>query len=140
MFSRGLIWLVLLGLAAPVVAADLEVKDPRLRQLLPGQNKTAGYFDITNNGPAAVTLVGAASDAAQAIEFHRIVHDGNIVRMRRAEKVVVAPGETVRFQPGGLHLMVFGISLLAQHTKIELLTDTGARIATVFRRVPLGVE
>ena len=135
--------IALLGLSLPAAAGqltELRVQDAWLRQPLPGQNKTAGYCDITNSGRASVTLVGALSDVAEAIEIHRIIHDGDIVRMRRVEKVVIAPGETVRFQPGGLHLMVFGISKLPEHTNIELLTATGERIAAVFRQVPLGVE
>ncbi len=151
MFSRGLIWALSLlaassqlpaagQLAGPLPAAGLHVENAWLRQLLPGQNKTAGYFDIINNGLEPVTLVGASSNAAAAIEIHRIIYDGDMVRMRRVEKVVVAPGETVRFRPGGLHLMLFQVSALAEYTKVQLLTDTGGRIGAVFRQVPLGVE
>jgi copper(I)-binding protein len=141
MFSTRLIltlWLV--ASSAPLNAAEAQVDNARLRALLPGQNKTAGYFNIVNNGHQTITLVGATSSAAQAIEIHQIVHDGNIVRMRRVESVVVAPGETVRFEPGGLHLMLFRVSALTEQTQIQLLTRGGEQIKAVFGRVPVGVE
>ncbi|MCZ6710132.1 MAG: copper chaperone PCu(A)C [Gammaproteobacteria bacterium] len=153
MFSRRLMWSLgalalssVIAAAGPVAAArqvaaaDATVENGWLRQLLPGQNRTAGYFDIINHGSASMTLVGASSDAAGAIEFHRSINDGNLVRMQRVEKVVVGPGETVRFQPGGLHLMLFRVADLAAQTKVQLLTDTGIRIDAVFRKVPVGVD
>ena len=130
---------LLLIFAGHLAAAEVRVEDARIRALLPGQNKTAGYFDIINDGPQPVTLVGASSAAAGAIEFHRSIHDGDMVRMRRVEKVVIAPAETVRFQPGGLHLMLFRVDSLPQRTQIQLQTSAGEPINAVFRRVAPGV-
>ena len=132
--------MVLVTMTSPLVAAELNVENARLRQLLPGQNKTAGYFDITNNGLAAVVLIGASSDAADVIEIHRTTRDGNVARMRRVKEVVIAPAETVRFEPGGLHLMLYRISVLADLTQIQLLTTSGEQIDAAFRQVPVGVE
>jgi copper(I)-binding protein len=157
-FLRRLTWTAVFALGSQLAATDVRtaaeapaaangpvatrivVDDARLRQLLPGQHKTAGYFNITNTSAAPVSLTGASSSIAKAIEFHRIVHDGDIVRMRPVEKVMVAAGATVRFEPGGLHLMVFGVKELPERTEIVLATATGERIAAVFRQVPLGVE
>jgi len=138
MFSSRLATALLL-LVGQLAVAEVRVEDARLRALLPGQNKTAGYFDITNDGPRPVTLVGASSPAAGAIEMHRIIHDGDMVRMRRVEKVVIAPAETVRFQPGGLHLMLFRVDSLPQRTQIQLQTSAGEPIDAVFRLVAPGV-
>jgi copper(I)-binding protein len=141
MWSLGALALsILLAAVGALAAADVSVENAWLRQLLPGQNRTAGYFDIVNHGSKPVTLVGAESNAAAAIEFHRSIHNGDVVRMQRIEKVVVGAGETVRFQPGGLHLMLFRVADLAEQTKVALLTDTGMRIDAVFRKVPVGVD
>ncbi|MFP6837526.1 MAG: copper chaperone PCu(A)C [Pseudomonadales bacterium] len=143
MFSRRVISsLSALALSSLIAAAaaDATVENPRLRELLPGQNRTAGYFDIVNHGSTSMTLVGASSDAAAAIEFHHTFIDGNLVKMKRIERVVVEAGETLRFQPGGLHLMLFRVADLAEQTKVQLLTDTGVRIDAVFRKVPVGVD
>ncbi len=82
----------------------------------------------------------ASSEAADVIEIHRTTRDGNVARMRRVEEVVIAPAETVRFEPGGLHLMLYRISVLADLTQIQLLTTSGEQIGAVFRQVPVGVE
>jgi len=141
MFSGRLIaGVVLMVVSAHLAAAELQVANARIRQLLPGQHRTAGYFDVTNNGAEPVTLVGAACSAAAAIEMHTIIRDGDVVRMRRVEKVVVAPGETVRFEPGGLHLMLLRVATMPERANVELLTDGGERISAIFSQVPYGVE
>ena len=62
---------------------------------------------IENRGDGADRLIGAESDAALAVEIHRtVIEDDGRAFMRMLDDVVIGPGETVRFRPGGLHLMV----------------------------------
>jgi copper(I)-binding protein len=62
---------------------------------------------IENRGDGADRLVGAETDAALAIEIHRtVIEDDGRAYMRLLDDVVIPAGETVRFRPGGLHLMV----------------------------------
>jgi copper(I)-binding protein len=118
----------------------LEVIDARLRALIPGQDMTAGYFTLNNRGRAPITVVGAESDAARSIEMHTTVQDGEVVRMRRLQEVVVPPGEAVRFEPGGRHLMLFGVSSLHDATEVVLLRKDGKRVVVSFETIPLGEE
>jgi periplasmic copper chaperone A len=67
---------------------------------------TAGYLDVHNPGPEALVIVGAESPLFGSIELHGTVMVDGMARMRHQETVTVAPGETVRFEPGGLHLML----------------------------------
>jgi copper(I)-binding protein len=62
---------------------------------------------IENRGDGPDRLIGAETDAALAIEIHRTVieNDGRAF-MRLLDDVVIPAGETVRFRPGGLHLMI----------------------------------
>jgi len=62
---------------------------------------------IENRGDGDDRLVGVDTDAALAIEIHRteIDADGR-ASMGPLEDVPLPAGETVRFRPGGLHLMV----------------------------------
>ena len=118
-------------------AAGLTVDNPRIRELIPGQNKTAAYFDITNEGATEVALVGIVSDTVGAIEIHAIVRDGDTVRMRQLTEVVLPPGKTVRFRPGDLHLMLFEVTDLPTETEIQLLTSDGGVHRSMFRRISL---
>ena len=72
----------------------------------PGQDRSAAYLTLTASAP--VTLVAAESPLAERVEFHTMVRDGDLMRMRELPTVSLAPGETRRFAPGGDHLMLFG--------------------------------
>lgn len=72
----------------------------------PGQDRSAAYLTLA--ATASVTLVAAESPLAQRVEFHTMVRDGDLMRMRQLPEVSLAPGETRRFAPGGDHLMLFG--------------------------------
>ena len=62
---------------------------------------------IENRGDGADRLVGADTDAALAVEIHRtVIEDDGRAYMRLLDDVVIPAGETVRFRPGDLHLMV----------------------------------
>lgn len=62
---------------------------------------------IENRGDGDDRLVGADTDVAIAVEVHRtVVEDDGRAVMRLLEDVDLPAGETVRFRPGGLHLMV----------------------------------
>ena len=66
----------------------------------------AGYFDITNTSGAPLEIVGADSRAYGAISLHQSQLVGGVATMEPVGRVVVAPGGTVSFKPGGLHLML----------------------------------
>jgi copper(I)-binding protein len=126
--------------AAAEPASTLTISNPRIRALIPGQDTTAGYFDITNSGTTAVTLVGATSPHARSIEIHTIIRDGDMVRMRRLDAVTIEPGATEVFATGGTHLMLFGVQRLVAVNRIDLITASGKRISGRFRLIAVGAE
>ena len=65
----------------------------------------AAYFTLTNPGPDAITLTGAAVDDAARAELHETIGDA----MMPLPSLAVVPGGTAKFAPGGKHVMVFGI-------------------------------
>jgi periplasmic copper chaperone A len=123
------------GCAEP---AALEVNEARLRAPIPGQDKTVGYFTARNSTDQDIVLTGASSTAARAIEMHTTIRDGDIVRMRRLPEVVISAHDTVRFEPGGRHLMVFGVSELGTDTEIVLETAGGERFQVSFETTAVG--
>lgn len=128
------------GTGANLRTGSVEVSGARVRTPVAGQNKTAGYLTLTNHGDTPLTLVGAESPATRAIEFHRIDRDGDMVRMRRMAQLVVEPGATVRLEPGGLHLMLFGVTALEEPFIITLLDADGERFEVPFRITEPGAE
>lgn len=137
-----------IALAIPLVlvtacsqSGALSVSDPEIRDLVPGRDTTAAYFRITNNTSESVTLTGAQSEFARAIEMHTTAKtssdNGDRVSMRRLDNVTIPAGESVDFSPGGHHLMVFGVSELTQPFPITLTFVSGKRIAVSFSKLAL---
>ena len=144
---RGIAWLLMTlvlvvgcGESAPPKEGPLQISDARIRAPAPGQDKTAAYFDVHNPGAADITLVGAETTVARAVEIHQIIRDGDMVRMRRQPEVVISAGETVRFSPGGLHLMIFGVSSAVDGAEIALNLSDGRSVDARFREMPLGAQ
>lgn len=144
---RQITWLLttlilVVGCGEPTTVNEgpLQISDARIRALAPGQDKTAAYFDLHNPGAADITLVGAETAVARTVEIHRIIRDGDMVRMRRQPEVVISAGETVRFAPGGLHLMIFGVSSAVDGAEIALNLGDGRTVKAKFREVPLGAQ
>lgn len=128
----GSMW-ALTGCSSP---AEIQISDAKVRALLPGRDTTAGYFVARNNTDHPITLIGASSPAARAIEMHRTYIKEERVRMQRVPEVVIAPGEQVAFAQGGLHLMIFGVAELTEPFPITLLFDGNRQVDAAFSKLP----
>jgi len=94
------------GTAAPsIVVSDAWVRAPAGAGSL-----TAAYFTITNSGTTADTLLSVSSPAASMGMLHQSTTDPDgMTAMLPVPKLEVAAGATVRFEPGGYHVMLEGI-------------------------------
>lgn len=126
------------GDATPADA--LTIREARVRGLIPGRDMTAAYFTAENHGGQPVVLVGASSGGARAVEMHVTVRDGEMTRMRRLSEVEIPAGGTVRFEPGGRHLMLFGVTQLDGGMDIDLERRDGTRSRVRFETIPMGGE
>ncbi len=72
---------------------------------------SAAYLTITNNGTEAVSLIGAETSIANAVELHETTVDANdIARMDRVMEINIPAGESVNLSPGGLHIMLIDLN------------------------------
>lgn len=124
---------VLTACSAP---AEIQISDAAVRALIPGRDTTAGYFVVRNNTDTAITLLGASSSAARAIEMHRTVITEDRVRMQRVADVNIPPGERVEFARGGLHLMIFGVKDFPEPFPITLQFNNNRQVAVSFSKLP----
>jgi hypothetical protein len=102
-------------LISPVTAHEFEVgylliSHPHAKPSIPPVTNGVGFLAITNRGETGDTLVNASTPAAESVEIHAHTMDGDVVQMRKLDNIDVASGETVKFESGGLHLMLIGLT------------------------------
>lgn len=85
------------------------VSDAYVRDLIPGRSMTAGFMTLHNPSGKPVTLTRACARWASSIELHTHTHEDGVMRMREIDTIEIPAGETVSLEPGGLHLMIFGV-------------------------------
>jgi copper(I)-binding protein len=91
---------------AGVPEGALVISEAWVRQVPPAARMTAGYLKLRNTGTEPAVVVGARSPLFNAVEIHGTFMVDGMARMRQQESVTIPPGETVSFEPGGLHLML----------------------------------
>lgn len=97
------------ALALPVCAAEaLAVHDARVLATVPGQGVAAAYMTIES--PVAARVVAVEADVSASVQFHTMSMDNEVMRMRRVEGLELPAGREVRLAPGGVHLMLTGLS------------------------------
>ena len=93
-----------------VTVGTLSLSGAYSRATLPEAKTAGGFFEITNNGPAADRLVAASSLAAAQAGVHEMVFENKVMKMRAIEGGLEIPaGATVSLVPGGVHIMFMGI-------------------------------
>jgi copper(I)-binding protein len=91
-------------LTLPATAAGVTVSDGWFRAL-PANLPSGGYFTLHNDGAETVTLTGASSPACAMLMLHKSDEMNGMAGMSDVETIPVAAGDTLKFAPGGYHLM-----------------------------------
>ena len=91
--------------AAVLPAATVAVSDAWVRWL-PAGLPMGGYMSLRNTGTRPLRLTGARSASFGSVMLHRSEIIGGMARMVHVGSVTVPPGGSVRFAPGGYHLML----------------------------------
>jgi copper(I)-binding protein len=76
----------------------------------PMQDVGAAYFTVTNDGDAEDRLIGATAEIADRTEIHETVMEDGQAQMLPIEAVVIPAGESMSFEPGGYHVMLFDLA------------------------------
>jgi copper(I)-binding protein len=90
---------------------DLRIIHPHARATVPGQPSGAAYLGIENTGKSADKLVAVSSPIAKSVAIHTMAMEGNVMKMREASAIDLAPGAKVSMKPGdGYHIMLMGLT------------------------------
>ncbi|MDE2596869.1 MAG: copper chaperone PCu(A)C [Sphingomonadales bacterium] len=111
------------GAASDAASGPVEAKpgvklaDGRLVLPAVKGNPAAAYFTLDNSGKGTVSLAAVSVAGAQKAEMHQTTGD----TMASIDRADVDPGTVLRFEPGKMHVMVFGLdSKVAAGSSVEL--------------------
>jgi hypothetical protein len=113
LFSYAFLSLLLATTALPLGASAQEFKagslviaQPWSRATAGGAKVGAGYMTITNTGSEPDRLVGGALPQAGRFEVHEMRMQDGVMTMRPVSGgLEIKPGQTVKLEPGGYHVM-----------------------------------
>lgn len=89
---------------AQAATQGLTVSHPWMRFLTQG-TPAAGYFTLRNGSARPAMLTGAASPDCGQLMLHRSMVENGTAHMKMVTSIAVPAHGTVKFQPGGYHLM-----------------------------------
>jgi hypothetical protein len=94
-------------------AAEAAPTGGALRLSVTPDRPSAAYLTLTG-GETAKVLTGVSSPDAERVEMHETKREGEMTMMAAVEQIEVPAGGEVAMRPGGLHLMLFGLSEAAR--------------------------
>lgn len=127
---------------AQAQVSPLIVQNAWLRKA-PGVDSAAVYLVLRNSGAMPVVVVGVRSPVASQVMVHETSTTGGQSRMRAYEKLIIAPGKSVAFEPGGLHLMLTGFKksiTIGQTVPLVLVLSNGTTVAVAAVVRPLDAQ
>lgn len=129
MLPRTLLLATGLSLVSLSALADpLNIEDAQVRAVPPGSQASAAFMSLKNPGEQDVVLVDAYSPAADVLELHNHEDVDGVMQMRQVPQIVVPAGGAAELAPGGLHLMLIGLSAPLEEgelVEIELRFESG---------------
>ena len=101
--------------AAAFAGGAITVENPYARPPMGGGKVAAAYMTLVNAGKEDDRLVRAEGDVAGRIELHTHIMEkapdgGTIMKMRQVPFMQVPAGGRTELKPGGLHIMLIGVT------------------------------
>jgi copper(I)-binding protein len=131
-FAAGLAGAALAHHAGEKVAAgDLRVSHAWAFEVAAMAHAVDVYLTIDNVGEAPDRLIAAAVDFAAEVEIQAPVVEDGVLKTATVRAVEIAPGQTLTFQPGGIHLVLQSVQRAFEHGQHFDLALTFERAGTV---------
>ncbi len=114
-------------------AASLQISEAHMPEPPPGVSMGAIYLVLSNPQPRDRQLVLLETDVAASAQVHRSSYDEGTMRMRHVPHLTVPAGQTLRFEPGGYHVMLMQLDASLQagaQFDLRLTFDGGEVITT----------
>ncbi|ABC29804.1 uncharacterized protein conserved in bacteria [Hahella chejuensis KCTC 2396] len=124
-------------------AKAVETSDAWIR-FTPGTTPMAGYFTLNNASDRTITITSAESaDFGQVMMHQTINNNGQMSMQHMGEGLELKAGESLSFNPGGMHLMLMQRQRPlspGDHVSVTLNLADGAPISVEFEVKPISYE
>jgi periplasmic copper chaperone A len=141
-FTAPLCFGLIIAFSAMAQAPALVVQDAWARQV-PGSDVAAVYLTVRNPGTRSITIASVESPVAGHAMIHETRTEHGQSQMRPHEQLVVPAGQSVKLEPGGLHIMLHGMkqsAVVGQSVPVTLLLSDGGKVSVAARVRPLTAQ
>ena len=106
---KALILVLILTLFLPLLAKAeyLSIENAWVRAAPPNARVMVAYATINNTSEYDIWITGASSELYKSVELHETIDENGMASMVHLDFVKLSPGESVNFEPGGKHFMLF---------------------------------
>jgi copper(I)-binding protein len=109
--------------AAKYDVGSIRIEQPWARATPKGATTGAGYMTITNNGSQPDRLTCVSAQGAAKCQIHTMTMEQGVMRMRPVtDGLEIKPGQTVKLNPTGLHMMFMGLKQPLTQGQTEKVT------------------
>jgi copper(I)-binding protein len=150
LITRGLAFALLASIlptpshAENTVSGNLVISQPWSRATPNGAKVAGGYLTIENKGSAPDRLLSATSEMAKKLEIHDMAVSNGVMTMRPLEGgLTLAAGGSLKFAPGGLHLMFVDLAAplrQGERVPVTLKFEHGGEIKALFEVQGVGAQ
>jgi copper(I)-binding protein len=130
--------------AGEVTIGNLLITQAWSRATPGGAPVAGGYLSIESKGSLPDRLLSGSTDAARKIEIHEMAIEKGIMTMRPIEGgLFIEAGKTVKFEPGGRHLMFIGLGAPfreGEQVSVSLAFETAGKVAVPFLVQGIGTR
>ena len=88
---------------------NIRLDDAYSREMPPSASNMAVYLTISNVGSHGVSLESVSSDVAESAMIHRSTMENGMMTMEHLPELYIASRESIKLEPGGLHIMLVGL-------------------------------
>lgn len=88
---------------------DLMIHNPYARATPPNAPNSAVFMMLHNPSSNERHLISASTSVAKTVELHNHVMEGDMMKMREVDEIVIPAKGMAELKPGSLHIMLFDL-------------------------------
>jgi hypothetical protein len=107
-FIKTIFFTMYISCSAVTAHAEVTISNAWVKPTVPGQPVAGAYMTIVSDKD--LDIVEVSSPVAGKAEIHSMSMQGNIMRMKKLERLQLKAGKPVELKPGGFHVMLMELN------------------------------